>query len=62
MVPYKKTNDSLLYIKKSSTHTPQIIKQLPKIVSDRLSKNSSNEVVFNEFKGEYENALKIEWL
>ena len=33
--PYKKTNDSLLYIKKSSTHTPQIIKQLPKIVSNR---------------------------
>ena len=56
--PYKKANDSLLCIKKSSNHPPQIIKQLPKIISDRLSKNSSNEEVFNESKGEYENALK----
>ena len=56
--PYKKPNDSLLYIKKSSNHPPQIIKQLPKIINDRLSKNSSNEEVFNESKGEYENALK----
>ena len=44
--------------KKNSNHQPQIIKQLPKIISDRLSKNSSNEEVFNESKGEYENALK----
>ena len=56
--PYKKPNDSLLYIKKSSNHPPQIIKQLPKIINDRLSKDSSNEEVFNESKGEYENALK----
>ena len=44
--PYKKPNNSLLYIKKSSNHLPQIIKQLPKIISDRLSKNSSNEELF----------------
>ena len=54
----KKTNDSLLYIKKSSNHPPQIIKQLPKIISDRFSKHSINEEVFNESKGEYENPLK----
>ena len=36
--PYKKPNDSLLYLKKTSNHPPQIIKQLPKIISDRLSK------------------------
>ena len=35
-----------------------MIKQLPNIISNRLSKNSSNEEVFNESKGEYENALK----
>ena len=56
--PYKKANDLLLCIKKSSNHPPQIIKQLPKIISDRLSKNSSNEEVFNESKGAHENALK----
>ena len=57
--PYKKPDDSLLYIhKKSLNHPPQIIKQLPQIISDRLSKNFSSEEVFNEFKGEYEYALK----
>ena len=56
--PYKKPNESLLYIKKISNHPPQMKKQLPKIISDRLLMNSSNEEVFNESKGEYENALK----
>ena len=56
--PYKQANDSLLHIKKNSNHLPQIIKQLPKIISDKLSKYSSNEEVFNESKREYENALK----
>ena len=36
----------------------QIKKQLPKIISDSLSKNSSNKEAFNESTGEYENALK----
>ena len=56
--PYKKPNDRLLYINKSSNHPPQIINQLPKIISDRLSRNSSNKEVFNTAKGEYEEALK----
>ena len=44
--------------KEISNYPPRIIKQLPKIINDRLSKNPSNEEVFNESKGEYENALK----
>ena len=44
--------------KKCSNHPPQKIKQLPNTISDRLSKNSSNEEVFNESKEEHENALK----
>ena len=56
--PYKKPNDSLLYIKKGSNHPPQTIKQLPKTISDRLSKNSSIEELFDESKEEYENPLK----
>ena len=56
--PYKKPNDRLLYINKSSNHPPQIINQLPKIISDRLSRNSSNKEVFNTAKGEYKEALK----
>ena len=51
--PYKKPNDRLLYINKSSKYPPQIINQLPKTISD-----SSNKEVFNKAKGEYEEALK----
>ena len=38
--PYKKANDKLLYIHSSSNHPPQIIKQLPNSISERLSKRS----------------------
>ena len=51
--PYKKTNDSLLFINKSSKHPPQIFNQLPKIVNERLSRNSSNEELFNSSKYQY---------
>ena len=40
--PYKKPNDPLLYISMSSTHLPKIINRLPRIISDRLSRDSSN--------------------
>ena len=56
--PYKKPNDELQYINVHSNHPPQIIKHLPKSINDRLSLNSSNEVLFNAAKGEYEAALK----
>ena len=57
--PYKKLNFPLLYISKSSNHQPQIINQLPRIISYRLSRNSSNKEVFNASKGEYEHVLKL---
>ena len=56
--PYKKPNDALLYINKNSNHSPQIIKELPKIINDKLSRNSSNADIFNSSKKEYETALK----
>ena len=48
--PHKKTNDKLLYIYSSSNHLPQIIKQLPNSISKRLSKNYSNQQIFNTAK------------
>jgi hypothetical protein len=56
--PYKKPNDSLRYVHVSSNHPQQILKQLPLSISERLSKNSSNEAVFNKSKTTYEEALK----
>ena len=56
--PYKKPNDKLQYIHKSSNHPPQVLKQLPQSINDRLSNNSSNKEVFDGVKKEYESALK----
>ena len=56
--PYKKPNDKLQYINVLSNHPPQIIKQLPQIINDRLSANSSNKEIFDSTKDEYENSLK----
>ena len=46
-ISYNESNDLLLYINKSSNHPPQTFNQLPKIVNERLSRNSSDEEVFN---------------
>ena len=56
--PYKKPDDKLLYICSSSNHPPQIIKQLPNSISERLRKNSFNQEIFNTAKVEYEDPLK----
>ena len=56
--PYKKPNDNLIYIHASSNHPPQIIKQLPYSISERLSTNSSSKEIFDTIKGDYEDALK----
>ena len=56
--PYKKPNDKLSYVHTSSNHPQNIIKQLPLSINKRLSKNSSNETIFNQAKPIYEEALK----
>ena len=56
--PYKKPNDTLLYINKNSNHPPQIIKKLLKTINGRLCRNSSNVEIFHASKVEYEEALK----
>jgi hypothetical protein len=57
-LPYKKPNDTMLYVHTSSNHPQQILKQLPIAISDRLSSNSSNQNIFDNAKIEYEDALK----
>ena len=56
--PYKKPNDTPMYINVSSNHPQTIIKQLPKMINRRISDLSSTEEEFNKAKGFYENALK----
>ena len=56
--PYKKGNESLLYINKSCNHLPEVIQQLPTSINERLSNNSSSEEIFSASKYEYETALR----
>ena len=56
--PFRKPNDTPLYISVNSNHPPNIIKQLPNNIQGRLSTLSSNEKIFNEEKGIYQEALK----
>ena len=44
--PYKKDNDTPIYIHNSSNHPPPITKQIPKSISRKLSSNSSNIDIF----------------
>lgn len=52
--PFKKPIDSLLYVKISYNHPPQVIKHLPISINKMLNKNPSSKQIFNETKSEYE--------
>ena len=56
--PYSKPNSKLLYVNANSNHPKNIIRSIPKIINDRLTKRSSSEKEFDENKSEYERALK----
>ena len=55
--PYRKPNNDPLYIDSRSNHPPNIIKQLPKSINDRLSALFSDEKPFKASAPLYENAL-----
>ena len=56
--PYRKPNDTPVYINKNSNHPPTVPRQLAKSVSKRISETSSNEQIFKESIPIYEEALK----
>ena len=57
--PYRKDNNKINYINSKSNHPPTILKQIPKMIETRLSKNSSNKNLFNNIKKDYNDALKL---
>ena len=57
--PYRKENSKIIYINSNSNHPPAILKQIPKMIEDRLSRNSSNENLFNKIKKDYNDAIKL---
>ena len=56
--PFMKPNNVPLYINKLSNHPPTIIKQLPKMIQDRISRLSCDEAEFNKAKPAYQQALE----
>lgn len=56
--PYRKPNDKPLYINAKSNHPPTIIKQLPKMINQRLCSISCNKEEFEKAKITYQEALK----
>ena len=57
--PFRKENDTPVFISSTSNHPPSILKQIKPSVEKRLSSISCNEKVFNQNKEMYETALKI---
>ena len=56
-MPYTKPNNIPLYINKKSNHPPQIIKNIPKSINNRLSEISYDEESFNKAAPLYQKAL-----
>ena len=54
--PYRKPNETPLYVNTNLNHPPKIIKQLPNTINKRLQDLSSNKEVFDESVNFY-NAL-----
>ena len=56
--PYRKPNNNPVYINKHSNHPPNIISEVPKAISKRLTSISYNKNVFDRNIGIYNKALK----
>ena len=56
--PFKKLNNTPLYIDSKSNHPPSIIKQLPSMTNNRISCLYCDKTEFNKAKITYEKALK----
>ena len=56
--PYQKPGDNPVYVHSASNHPPNILKQIPKMTSKRLSVLSSNETEFNKVSAQYEEILR----
>ena len=55
--PYMKENEFPVYVSAESNHPPNILKNIPLGINERLSRISSNEQVFNDAAPPYQEAL-----
>ena len=55
--PYMKDNGIQIYVNKESNHPPNVLKNIPLGINQRLSRISANEEVFNKAAPPYQQAL-----
>ena len=55
--PYRKPNDTPLYVHVDSNHPPNVIKEIPNSINKRLNSISSNKQAFEEAAPAYQQAL-----
>ena len=55
--PFIKPNNQIKYVHAKSNHPPATLKNIPKNVNDRLSRNSADQNIFEEASGVYQDAL-----
>ena len=56
---YRKPNNRINYVNSSSNHPLVILKQIQKMIENRLTKNSSSRNLFDSIKKELNDALKL---
>ena len=56
--PYRKPNDTPLYINRLSNHPPSILKQIPSSIQQRINSLSHNQQAFDTAAPIYNDALK----
>ena len=56
--PYRKKNSEIRYVRSQSNHPSSIIRQIPKMIGNRISKRSNNQEVFKEAATDYNKALQ----
>ena len=56
--PFKKPNDTPMYVHKNSNHPRNILSEIPKMTAKRLSNLSCNEEEFKKVSAEYESVLQ----
>ena len=57
--PFRKENQTPMYVHCKSNHPPNIKKQLPSMISERLSNLSCSKSVFENESEVYQNSLKL---
>ena len=57
-MPFRKPNNDPVYINKLSNHPPSILRNLPSMISKRISEISSNQETFQKATPIYSDALK----